>query len=145
MTTYSVLALTFLAAAVLIAAWALLRAARLIRGQQPTTTLGKAIGPRVQPLAGLLRRWLPAAGIAFLIVGVLTAVFDSVLIGADIIRYNSTLITGLRIGLAPIEDFAYPAAATLLVPALWSLLTPARSLTRNRSVAGPGGAAEVKQ
>ena len=59
-----------------------------------------------------------------LIVAVLTAVFDSVLIGADIIRYDSTLISGIRVGLAPIEDFTYPLAAVLLVLSLWSLLSP---------------------
>lgn len=138
--TYSLLALIFLAAALLIAAWALLRAARLSSRQQPTTTPRESTVSRSRPIAGVLRRWLPAAAITFLIVGVLTAVFDSVLVGADIIRYDGTLISGIRIGLAPIEDFAYPAAATLLVPSLWSLLTPARSLPQGHKLRSPDSA-----
>lgn len=60
--------------------------------------------------------------IALLIVLVLTAVFDTVMIGAGLFTYQPELISGLTIGLAPIEDFAYPVAAALLLPALWSLL-----------------------
>ena len=60
--------------------------------------------------------------IALLIVLLLTAVFDNVMIAAGLFSYEPGLISGLTIGLAPIEDFAYPVAAALLLPALWSLL-----------------------
>ena len=116
--TYSLLSLAFLAAALLVAVWALLRATGPAPRRQAATP------PRRVERRRLLTRWLPAAGLGFLIVAVLTAVFDTVLIGLDIIRYDSTLISGVRVGLAPIEDFAYPLAAMLLVPSLWSLLTP---------------------
>jgi lycopene cyclase domain-containing protein len=77
--------------------------------------------------------WRPAAargtargaasvGIALLIVLLLTAVFDNVMIAAGLFTYEPGLISGLTVGLAPIEDFAYPFAAALLLPALWSLL-----------------------
>jgi lycopene cyclase domain-containing protein len=52
---------------------------------------------------------------------VLTAVFDTIMIGAGLFGYAESHISGLRIGLAPIEDFAYPVAGVLLLPALWNL------------------------
>ncbi|WHF20954.1 hypothetical protein QJS66_11790 [Kocuria rhizophila] len=36
--------------------------------------------------------------------------------------YTEQNISGVRIGLAPLEDFAYPVAGVLLLPALWLLL-----------------------
>lgn len=70
----------------------------------------------------LPRRRILAAGIALAAVLVLTAVFDSIMIGVGLVDYDPSRIFGLRIGLAPIEDFAYPVAAALLLPALWALL-----------------------
>lgn len=67
-------------------------------------------------------RGAASVGIALLIVLALTAVFDTVMIAAGLFTYEPGLISGLKIGLAPIEDFAYPVAAALLLPALWSLL-----------------------
>ena len=52
---------------------------------------------------------------------VLTAAFDNVMIAAGLFAYSDAHISGVRIGLAPIEDFAYPLAAALLVPAVWEL------------------------
>ncbi|MGK2852922.1 MAG: prenyltransferase [Microbacteriaceae bacterium] len=54
---------------------------------------------------------------------VLTAVFDSIMIGLDLFTYEPGLVTGVRVGLAPVEDFAYPIAAVIALPALWALLT----------------------
>jgi len=70
----------------------------------------------------LSRRRIVAAAIALAAVLVLTAVFDSIMIGVGLVDYDPSRIFGLRIGLAPIEDFAYPVAAALLLPALWALL-----------------------
>ena len=70
----------------------------------------------------LSRRRILATGIALAAVLVLTAVFDSIMIGVGLVDYDPSRIFGLRIGLAPIEDFAYPVAAALLLPALWALL-----------------------
>lgn len=65
---------------------------------------------------------LAAAGCAAVVVLVLTAVFDSLMIAVGLFEYAPELISGIFIGLAPLEDFAYPAAAVLLLPALWVLL-----------------------
>ena len=80
----------------------------------------------VLAVAVLLRRpgrlfWGSLAGAAVLLV-VLTAVFDNVMIASGIMTYTEQNISGVRIGLAPLEDFAYPVAGVLLLPALWLLL-----------------------
>ncbi|MEB7503727.1 lycopene cyclase domain-containing protein [Arthrobacter koreensis] len=54
----------------------------------------------------------------------LTAVFDNLMIAVDLFGYNPDRISGAFLGLAPLEDFAYPLAAVLLLPALWELLAP---------------------
>jgi lycopene cyclase domain-containing protein len=51
----------------------------------------------------------------------MTAIFDNVIIGTKIVEYDQSKISGIVIGLAPIEDFAYTLAAVVLVPALWRL------------------------
>jgi lycopene cyclase domain-containing protein len=68
------------------------------------------------------RRLAAPAGLALASVLVLTAVFDNIMIGVGLVAYYAGLISGLFVGLAPVEDFAYPIAAALLLPALWSLL-----------------------
>jgi lycopene cyclase domain-containing protein len=55
---------------------------------------------------------------------IFTAVFDNVMIGIGLVGYDQHLISGVFIGRAPIEDFAYTVAAIVLLPSLWSLLTP---------------------
>lgn len=54
---------------------------------------------------------------------ILTVVFDNILTGLPIVTYNADLISGIRIGFAPVEDFLYTIAAVLLVPSLWLLLS----------------------
>lgn len=61
-----------------------------------------------------------------LVLIVLTAIFDNLMIAAGLFTYPDGLISGIRIGLAPIEDFSYPLAAAFLLPALRSLLTRRR-------------------
>ncbi|MCI4658649.1 lycopene cyclase domain-containing protein [Cryobacterium zhongshanensis] len=73
----------------------------------------------------LSRQNVWAVAVALLCVLILTAVFDNVMIGVGLVAYDPGRITGFRVGLAPIEDFAYPIAVALLLPALWTLL-PAR-------------------
>lgn len=77
--------------------------------------LARGRGPR--PAAVLL-----ALGALLL----LTAVFDSLMIGAGLFHYDSAQLLGVTVGLAPIEDFAYPVAGALLLPALWALLRTGR-------------------
>jgi lycopene cyclase domain len=73
-----------------------------------------------------------AVGLAAIVVLLLTAIFDNVLVGTGIVGYDERLISGAKVGVAPLEDFAYAIAALVLLPALWSLLTP-RALPRSSS------------
>ena len=68
------------------------------------------------------RRLYAASALALVAVLVLTAVFDNIMIGVGLVAYDPTLISGAFVGIAPVEDFAYPVAAALLLPAVWSLL-----------------------
>ncbi|MFB7891527.1 lycopene cyclase domain-containing protein [Microbacterium sp. NPDC056044] len=72
-------------------------------------------------------RRMTASVIAAVVLVALTAVFDNVMIAAGLFTYPEALISGVRIGLAPIEDFAYPVCAAFLVPAVFTLLAPARA------------------
>lgn len=73
------------------------------------------------------RRWWAATGLTLLVMLVLTVVFDSLMILADLFRYDDEELTGVRLLLAPVEDLAWPAAAVLLLPVLWELLRPRRT------------------
>ena len=99
--TYLLLALGFLATATAVAVVA--------RGATGHRT-------RPGPVAG---RAVVLAAVALLL---LTAVFDTVMIASGLFAYSDAHISGPRIGLAPIEDFAYPLAAVMLLPALWTYL-----------------------
>ena len=44
------------------------------------------------------------------------------MIAVGLFTYADEHIIGLRIGLAPLEDFAYTLAALILLPALWAFL-----------------------
>jgi lycopene cyclase domain-containing protein len=57
---------------------------------------------------------------------VLTAIFDNVMIGVGLVGYDRHLISGVFIGRAPIEDFAYTVAAAVLLPSLWMLVSGRR-------------------
>lgn len=78
---------------------------------------------------------LAAAGGAAAVVLVLTAVFDNLMIAAGLFTYAPEMISGAMVGLAPLEDFAYPVAAVLLLPALWILLgrTPTAGTSKSRT------------
>ncbi len=71
------------------------------------------------------RRWWLTTALSLLVLLVLTAVFDTAMIAADLFRFADEDLLGIRIGLAPLEDLAWPLAAILLLPSLWLLLTPA--------------------
>ncbi|TYL51110.1 lycopene cyclase domain-containing protein [Agromyces mariniharenae] len=102
--TYSLVCLPFLAVAVVLS----LAAARRL------------------PRPARRRRWL-AIGFAGALVLVLTGVFDSLMIAAGLFGYADGTRLGPTIGLAPIEDFAYPIVTVLLVPAIWTLARSRRS------------------
>lgn len=95
--TYAVLLLPFLAVAVALAVLGLRRGRR--------TWAALALG-----------------GAAVL---ALTLVFDSLMIAADLFRYDDAKLLGIEIGLIPLEDLAYALVAVLAVAGLWRLL-PAR-------------------
>jgi lycopene cyclase domain-containing protein len=52
----------------------------------------------------------------------MTAIFDNLIIGSGIVAYDESKIFGLKIFLAPIEDFAYTVAAVMMIPAIWNSL-----------------------
>lgn len=68
-------------------------------------------------------RWR-VVGLTAIPLVILTAVFDNLLVGVGIVAYDPARISGIHIGVAPLEDFAYVIAAVVLLPCLWSLLTP---------------------
>ncbi len=57
---------------------------------------------------------------AALLIG--TAIFDNAIIGFGLVAYDETKISGIKIGLAPIEDFAYSIAVVLLATSVASLM-----------------------
>jgi len=61
-------------------------------------------------------------GITTIFLLVLTVIFDNAIVGTGIVAYDASKISGLMIGIAPIEDFAYTLAAAILIPSVWILL-----------------------
>lgn len=55
------------------------------------------------------------------IIVLLTVIFDNLIVGLDIVRYDPNLISGIRIGYAPIEDFSYSLVIPYLVAIISSL------------------------
>lgn len=68
-----------------------------------------------------------AMSLTALVLVALTAVFDNLMIAAGLFHYSSAHLLGIAVGLAPLEDFAYPVAGALLLPPLWELLRSRRS------------------
>jgi len=105
--TYAWLSLAFLAASVLVAVVAVVAVLRVTAGE----------GRGILPIA------TGAVVLCTLVLFALTAAFDNVMIAVGLMRYSARQITGLHVGAAPLEDFAYPLAAAILLPSLWVLLT----------------------
>lgn len=59
------------------------------------------------------------------IVLLMTAVFDNIMIGIGLVDYNPELTEPARLGVAPLEDFAYAIAAAVALPTVWALAAPA--------------------
>jgi lycopene cyclase domain-containing protein len=103
MTTYVLLAIPFLAVSIGVLLWAQRRTG----------------GPH----------WTAVAITAVVLVA-LTAAFDNILVGVGIVGYDDSLTLGVRLGVAPVEDFAYALAAAMLLPALsWLLGARGRATT----------------
>ncbi len=49
----------------------------------------------------------------------LTLIFDNVIIGTGIVAYDPSKLSGILLGFAPIEDFAYTLVALVLTPSLF--------------------------
>lgn len=64
-------------------------------------------------------KWNKTMTYLLILLTVLTIIFDSLIIAASIVDYDTTKILGVRIGLAPVEDFMYAALAVVVIPALW--------------------------
>jgi lycopene cyclase domain-containing protein len=65
---------------------------------------------------------LRALGLATLLTLFMTLVFDNLIILAGIVGYDENLISGLKLGIAPIEDFSYTLVGLVLIPLTWELL-----------------------
>ena len=64
-------------------------------------------------------RW-PAYLVGMLPMILISAVFDNLIVSAGIVGYDPSKISGIMVGAAPVEDFAYTIAAVLIVPSVWS-------------------------
>ncbi|MDZ4045372.1 MAG: lycopene cyclase domain-containing protein [Rhodoglobus sp.] len=77
----------------------------------------------VAVLAARRVRWA-AIGLTAALLLVMTAVFDNIMIGVGLVDYDPRFISGVFIGVAPLEDFAYALAAIVGLPSVWHLLAP---------------------
>ncbi|HLR44585.1 MAG TPA: lycopene cyclase domain-containing protein [Brevibacterium sp.] len=84
-----------------------------------------------------LRRAVPQILFTAIVLCVLTAIFDSLMIYSGLFDYAEESLVGIRIGLAPLEDFAYPLVAAILLPSLRWLLVPAGVERRDRKTLRP--------
>lgn len=70
----------------------------------------------------VMRRWInwkvmvPSAVFMLL----MTLIFDNLIIGSGIVDYDFSKTSGIKLFLAPIEDFAYTLVALVLVPSLFN-------------------------
>ena len=78
------------------------------------SALTVALWPRLRRLRPGPIGWAAAVMLA------LTAVFDNAIIAAGLVEYAADEVLGLRLGFAPIEDFAYTIAAVAAMPVLWT-------------------------
>lgn len=67
-------------------------------------------------------RRMAMSAIGAVVLVLLTAIFDNVMIAAGLFTYPDEHLSGIRIGLAPIEDFSYAVCAAFLAPAVFTLL-----------------------
>lgn len=78
-----------------------------------------------------------AMAVTIVVLVILTAVFDTVMIATGLFHYSPDHLLGIHIGLAPLEDFAYPLAGAVLLPALWAALRARRGArAQERDVEG---------
>ncbi|KQV06602.1 lycopene cyclase domain-containing protein [Leifsonia sp. Root112D2] len=112
--TYLWLSLVFLAVSLAVAALSILRLRRRRRDGSEDRA------------RRTIAQWVVPFTLVGVVVMALTAVFDNVMIGIGLMSYAPQHLSRLSVGAAPIEDFAYPLAALIVLPALWSLLGASR-------------------
>jgi lycopene cyclase domain-containing protein len=66
-------------------------------------------------------RFSKALWLAMVVLLLATLLFDNLIIAAGIVGYDAAKISGIRLWLAPLEDFAYSIAAVLLAALLWKV------------------------
>ena len=57
---------------------------------------------------------------ALIMLIILTGIFDNLIVALMIVGYDPSKTLGIRIGVAPIEDFFYALVAMIIVPTLWN-------------------------
>ena len=74
--------------------------------------------------AFLMRKWLSPKplSVAAAVMLFLTLVFDNLIIASGIVDYDPEKISGIRLGVAPIEDFAYTLVALVLIPSVYNFV-----------------------
>ena len=70
----------------------------------------------------LMKRWISLKALipATVFMLLMTLVFDNLIIGSGIVDYDYSKTFGIRLFLAPVEDFAYTLVALVLVPSLFN-------------------------
>lgn len=84
-----------------------------------------AIGAVHAHRRGNIGRYFASWTLATAVLLVLTAIFDNVMMAAGFFDYGNDEISGLRLGLMPLEDFFYPIAGALLLAGIWQMLSRA--------------------
>jgi len=100
----------------------------------PFAVIGAIVVVATASRPGFARR-LRASAVTALVLITLTIVFDNVMIAVGLFTYPEDLISGIRVGLAPIEDLSYPLVAAFALPAAAELLqrrAPAPDRDRDR-------------
>ena len=117
--TYSLLNSVFLAVALVF----FVASMAVIGVQMRKQAIARRVGDEVAiSRRGRRPNLLLKYALTLLVLLVFTAVFDNLIIGAGIVAYDPAKISGIMIGIAPIEDFAYTVAAVLVLPTLWGVL-----------------------
>ncbi|WP_295627832.1 lycopene cyclase domain-containing protein [uncultured Corynebacterium sp.] len=78
-------------------------------------------------------RQLAVTAIVVAVLLVLTTVFDNFMILAGLVGYDDAQMSGLRIGVMPVEDLLYAIVAAIAVPAIWTGHSRARAGDARRS------------
>ena len=97
-------------------------------------------------VAPVLRRLRPGPLVwGALVLVVLTVVFDTLMIAADLYVFDPDLILGVYLWGAPVEDLAYALAASMLMPALWAGLGRRQDRRAARGAAAPSSVEPVAE